>query len=192
VNEIFGQTEINYIVGNSHTLWPAKPGSIGRPYPDTASPASTKGEAKSRLEKSENWRPGRKTTLSFFWSTGGIPRRRAGSTQDNGGRTGDLAKRDDDGDFWVQGRADDVFKSAGYRIGPAEIENCLVRHPASRMPRWWASPMRSAPTSSSPSSCLRPATKLPRPWRPSCRNTCAAGSRLTSIPRSSSFSTACR
>src|SRR5262249_59171464 len=33
VNEMFGQTEINYIVGNSHTLWPAKPGSIGRPYP---------------------------------------------------------------------------------------------------------------------------------------------------------------
>ena len=33
INEMFGQTEINYIVGNSHTLWPAKPGSIGRPYP---------------------------------------------------------------------------------------------------------------------------------------------------------------
>src|SRR5258708_17879441 len=33
VNEMFGQTEMNYIVGNSHTLWPAKPGSIGRPYP---------------------------------------------------------------------------------------------------------------------------------------------------------------
>jgi acetyl-CoA synthetase len=45
-------------------------------------------------------------------------------------RTGDLALRDTDGYLWYQGRADDVFKSAGYRIGPSEIENCLVQHPA--------------------------------------------------------------
>ena len=41
-----------------------------------------------------------------------------------------LAVRDDQGYFWYQGRSDDVFKSAGYRIGPGEIENCLVKHPA--------------------------------------------------------------
>ena len=45
-------------------------------------------------------------------------------------RTGDLATRDADGYLWYQGRADDVFKAAGYRIGPSEIENCLVKHPA--------------------------------------------------------------
>jgi acetyl-CoA synthetase len=45
-------------------------------------------------------------------------------------RTGDEASMDDDGYLWYQGRSDDVFKSAGYRIGPSEIENCLVRHPA--------------------------------------------------------------
>ena len=45
-------------------------------------------------------------------------------------RTGDLATRDADGYLWYEGRADDVFKSAGYRIGPGEIENCLVKHPA--------------------------------------------------------------
>jgi acetyl-CoA synthetase len=45
-------------------------------------------------------------------------------------RTGDLAVRDADGYLWYQGRSDDVFKSAGYRIGPGEIENCLVKHPA--------------------------------------------------------------
>ena len=45
-------------------------------------------------------------------------------------RTGDLARRDEDGYLWYQGRADDMFKAAGYRIGPSEIENCLVRHPA--------------------------------------------------------------
>jgi acetyl-CoA synthetase len=45
-------------------------------------------------------------------------------------RTGDLATRDADGYLWYQGRADDMFKAAGYRIGPGEIENCLVKHPA--------------------------------------------------------------
>ena len=37
---------------------------------------------------------------------------------------------DADGYLWYQGRADDVFKVAGYRIGPSEIENCIVKHPA--------------------------------------------------------------
>ena len=45
-------------------------------------------------------------------------------------RTGDLAYADDDGNLWYQGRADDMFKAAGYRIGPSEIENCLVKHEA--------------------------------------------------------------
>jgi len=45
-------------------------------------------------------------------------------------RTGDLALRDAQGYLWYQGRSDDVFKSAGYRIGPGEIENCLLKHPA--------------------------------------------------------------
>jgi acetyl-CoA synthetase len=45
-------------------------------------------------------------------------------------RTGDQAAWDADGYLWYQGRADDMFKSAGYRIGPAEIENCLVKHAA--------------------------------------------------------------
>ena len=45
-------------------------------------------------------------------------------------RTGDIATVDADGYLWYQGRADDVFKVAGYRVGPSEIENCLVKHPA--------------------------------------------------------------
>jgi acetyl-CoA synthetase len=45
-------------------------------------------------------------------------------------RTGDMAIMDEDGYLWYQGRSDDMFKAAGYRIGPSEIENCLVKHPA--------------------------------------------------------------
>ena len=44
--------------------------------------------------------------------------------------TGDLAKMDADDYFWFNGRKDDVITSAGYRIGPAEIEDCLMKHPA--------------------------------------------------------------
>jgi acetyl-CoA synthetase len=47
--------------------------------------------------------------------------------------TGDLAKKDQDGYFWFVGRKDDVITSAGYRIGPAEIEDCLLKHPAVAM-----------------------------------------------------------
>jgi acetyl-CoA synthetase len=44
--------------------------------------------------------------------------------------TGDLAFKDEEGYFWFQGRADDIISSAGYRIGPFEIESCLLEHPA--------------------------------------------------------------
>src|SRR5262249_30068492 len=43
---------------------------------------------------------------------------------------GDLGRRDRDGYFWFEGRADDVIKSAGYRIGPLEVESAILRHPA--------------------------------------------------------------
>jgi acetyl-CoA synthetase len=66
---------------------------------------------------------------SSSWATGRTRRHAAKFTGD-WCRTGDLATRDADGYLWYQGRADDVFKAAGYRIGPGEIENCLVKHPA--------------------------------------------------------------
>ena len=134
INEMFGQTEINYIVGNSHTLWPAKPGSIGRPYP---------GHRVAVIDESGNELPAGQTGEVAAWHSQGKdidpvfflgywknqPATDAKYTQ-RWCRTGDLAYRDEDGDLWYQGRSDDVFKSAGYRIGPAEIENCLVKHPA--------------------------------------------------------------
>ena len=43
--------------------------------------------------------------------------------------TGDVGRKDDDGYIWFVGRADDVITSAGYRIGPGEVEECLMRHP---------------------------------------------------------------
>jgi len=135
INEMFGQTEMNYIVGNSHLLWPAKPGSMGRPYPghniaviDDEGRAVADGEigevAVNRVAPDGSRDP--VFFLEYYKNPEGTARKFTGDWC----RTGDLAKRDADGYLWYQGRADDVFKAAGYRIGPSEIENCLVKHPA--------------------------------------------------------------
>ena len=47
--------------------------------------------------------------------------------------TGDLATKDEDGYFWFVGREDDIITSSGYRIGPGEIEDCLMKHPSVAM-----------------------------------------------------------
>jgi acetyl-CoA synthetase len=130
VNEMFGQTEINYIVGNSHTLWPAEPGSIGRPYPghrvaciDDAGNEVPAGEAGDIAA----WDEGDPVFFLGYWKN---PAATRAKYTGRWCRTGDLARRDERGNFWYQGRTDDMFKSAGYRIGPSEIENCLLKHPA--------------------------------------------------------------
>ena len=134
VNEMFGQTEINYIVGNSSTFWPPKPGSMGMGYPghrvaviDEAGQECPVGEpgdvAVHRLDVH-----GQSDPIFFLGYWKNEMATRAKFTGD-WCRTGDLAVRDADGYLWYQGRTDDVFKSAGYRIGPGEIENCLVKHP---------------------------------------------------------------
>jgi acetyl-CoA synthetase len=135
INEMFGQTEMNYIVGNSHTLWPAKPGSMGRPYPGhRIAVIDDDGNELSRGEPGDvaihriapDGAPDPVFFLEYFGNPEGTRRKYSGDWC----RTGDVATMDADGYLWYQGRADDVFKSAGYRIGPSEIENTLVKHPA--------------------------------------------------------------
>ena len=135
VNEMFGQTEMNYIVGNSHTLWPAQAGSMGRPYPGhrialidedgREVPAGEPGDvAVHRIAPDGTPDP------VFFLEYAGNPEGTRRKFTGDWCRTGDIATRDAEGNLWYQGRADDVFKVAGYRVGPSEIENCLVRHEA--------------------------------------------------------------
>ena len=134
-NEMFGQTEINYIVGNCNALWPSKPGSMGMAYPghvvkviDEAGRECPVGEpgdvALNRYDVH-----GQPDPIFFlgYWKNQAATD--AKFTAD-WCRTGDLAVRDADGYLWYQGRSDDVFKAAGYRIGPGEVENCLVKHAA--------------------------------------------------------------
>jgi acetyl-CoA synthetase len=146
VNEMFGQTEINYIVGNcSQTVgpdghpcvgWPARPGSMGRAYPGhriavldddgRECPRGTPGDvAVHRLDIHGDADP---VFFLGYWKREDATR--AKFTDEGWCRTGDTAVMDEDGYLWYQGRSDDVFKAAGYRIGPSEVENCLVKHPA--------------------------------------------------------------
>ena len=143
VNEMFGQTEVNYIVGNcamnGHRPpgigWPAKPNSMGRGYPGhlvaliddqgKQVPVGEPGEVAIRRTDIHGY----PDPIFFLGYWNNEAATRAKFTGD-WWRTGDVAVCDADGYLWYQGRADDVFKSAGYRIGPGEIENCLVKHPA--------------------------------------------------------------
>ena len=135
VNEMFGQTEINYIVGNCAAHWPARPGSMGKGYPghrvaviDDAGQECAVGVAGDvALNRFDVH--GHPDPIFFlgYWKNEAATR--AKFTGD-WCRTGDLATRDAEGYLWYQGRSDDIFKAAGYRIGPGEIENCLVKHPA--------------------------------------------------------------
>lgn len=139
VNEMFGQTEMNYVVGNSHAVWPARPGSMGRPYPghrvaviDEQGRVCAPGELGEVAvhTRDAHGDPDPVFFLGYWNNTAATQTKFTGNPSDSWCRTGDLATQDADGYLWYQGRADDMFKAAGYRIGPGEIENCLVKHPA--------------------------------------------------------------
>jgi acetyl-CoA synthetase len=132
INEIYGQTEANYVVGNSSTAWPVRPGSMGRPYPghvvgvltsDGSDAASAEiGELAVRLPDP--------VAFLGYWNE---PEATRAKGADDWLRTGDLGRVDEDGYLWFHGRTDDVISSAGYRIGPEEIEQSLLRHRAVAM-----------------------------------------------------------
>ena len=73
-------------------------------------------------------------------------------------RTGDRVTADEDGYLYFEGRTDDVIISAGYRIGPFEVESALVSHGAVAEAAVVAAPTTSAARSCGPSSCCAPAT----------------------------------
>jgi acetyl-CoA synthetase len=139
LNEMFGQTEINYVVGNCASMWPARPGSMGRPYPGhrvavldeqgIECPPGTPGDvAVHRRDVHGDSDP---VFFAGYWHNEPATRAKyTGDPEDSWCRTGDMATMDEDGYLWYQGRSDDMFKAAGYRIGPSEVENCLVKHPA--------------------------------------------------------------
>jgi len=122
----FGQSETTCVVGNPPGL-PVKPGSMGRPLPgyrvvllDAEGQPAEEGEL--CLDLSE--RP-----IGLMLGYEGDDEKTAQATHGGFYRTGDVARRDEDGHYFYVGRADDVFKSSDYRISPFEIESVLIEHP---------------------------------------------------------------
>jgi acetyl-CoA synthetase len=129
VAEMYGQTEANYLVGNSPGAWPVRPGSMGRAYPghDVAVIDADGNRCGPGVEGEVALRvPDPVAFLGYL----NAPEATAAKLAGDWLRTGDVASRDAEGYFWFTGRADDLIISAGYRIAPQEIEQCLARHPA--------------------------------------------------------------
>jgi len=128
VNEFYGQTEANLLVGQSHLVDPLKPGSMGLPYPGhrvevidgegQPLPPGEVGEVALRT-------PDPVAFLGYERD----PERTRAKFRGRWLLTGDLARRDRDGYFWYVARKDDLIKVAGYRIGPAEVEAAILSHP---------------------------------------------------------------
>jgi len=132
VNEFYGQTECNLVVANCSGLFPVKAGSMGRPVP---------GHEVAILDaQGAPLPPGAIGTIAVrrpdpvmflgYWNN---PEATAAKFVGDWLLTGDQGVADADGHVRFVGREDDVITSAGYRIGPGEIEDFLIRHPAVAM-----------------------------------------------------------
>lgn len=132
VNEVYGQTECNLVLGNCWQVLTPEPGSLGRAMPGhVAAIVDDQGHelAPGEMGQIAFKRPDPVMLLEYWRNPQATASKYAGDWL----LTGDLGHRDDDGYFWYQGRADDVITSAGYRIGPGEIEDALNAHPAVAM-----------------------------------------------------------
>lgn len=128
-HEIYGQTECNLVVGNNAALFPIRPGSMGKPTPGfDVRIVNEQGEELPRGQRGIVGvrQPNPCTMLGYWQNEEGTAKKYAGDFL----LTGDLGIQDDDGYFWYVAREDDVITSAGYRIGPSEIEHTLLKHPA--------------------------------------------------------------
>jgi acetyl-CoA synthetase len=132
INEGYGQTECNLVLGNCNAVMAVRAGSMGRPVPGhmveivdehgNILPSGSTGIVGVR-------RPDPVMLLEYWGNPEATKAKYAGEWL----LTGDVAAKDDEGYFWFHGRADDIITSAGYRIGPSEIEDCLLKHPAVAM-----------------------------------------------------------
>jgi acetyl-CoA synthetase len=135
INEIYGQTEANLVAGGCGAAWDPRPGSMGRPYPGhEVAVLSADGDGPAAVGEIGEIAVASPDPV-FFLEYWGNPLATAAKYTEDGRwlLTGDLARRDEDGYLWYEARADDVINSAGYRIGPGEIEECLLHHDAVAM-----------------------------------------------------------
>lgn len=131
-HDTWWQTETGAIMIANVPARDIKPGSMGRPLPGIEAAIARREEdgglslldepdAVGELVLRAGW-------PSMFRDYLGAPERYAASFRDGWYLTGDLARRDKDGDFWFVGRADDVIKTSGHMVGPTEVEGVLLGH----------------------------------------------------------------
>lgn len=129
VNEFYGQTEANLLVANCASLFPIEPGSMGRAVPGhRVAVISPEGV---ELPPGQQGliavaRPDPVMMLGYWNQPEATAQKFVGDWM----VTGDTGACDADGYFWFQGRDDDIISSGSYRIGPGDIEDCIIRHPA--------------------------------------------------------------
>lgn len=129
INEFYGQTEANLLISNCSSLMPVKPGSMGRAvFGHTLAVVDQEGVPLPPGQTGEiAVKKGDPVIFLSYWNE---PEKTAQKFRGEWMLTGDIASCDENGYFWFNGRTDDVITSAGYRIGPSEIEDCLLKHPA--------------------------------------------------------------
>ena len=132
INEFYGQTECNLVVSNSAGLMEVRPGSMGRPVPGHQVAVVDEGGAvlpPGEVGEIAVRRPDPVMFLRYWNQPAATQSKFIGDWM----LTGDRGSADDDSYLWYQARNDDVITSGAYRIGPGEIEDCLLRHPAVAM-----------------------------------------------------------
>jgi acetyl-CoA synthetase len=129
INEFYGQTECNLVVSSCAALGISRPGSMGRPVPGHSVAVIRPDGSRcspGELGQIAIKRPDPVMFLQYW----GKPDATREKFIEDWMTTGDQGMTDGDGYFQFIGRDDDVITSSGYRIGPTEIEDCLIRHPA--------------------------------------------------------------
>ena len=129
INEFYGQTECNLVLASCHAAGVSRAGAIGKAVPGHDVAVIREDGTICEIDEMGQVAVRRPNPVMFleYW-------KRPDATRDkfigDWMTTGDLARQDADGYVHFVGRDDDVITSSGYRIGPGEIEDCLLRHPA--------------------------------------------------------------
>jgi acetyl-CoA synthetase len=129
INEQYGQTECDLVVGYCSEIMEIVPGAIGRAVPGHAVEIINEDGQIARPDELGEIAVKSPDPVMFleYWKN---PRATREKFIGDWMRTGDYGRKDKDGNFWFSGRQDDIIESGGFRIGPGEVEDCLMKHPA--------------------------------------------------------------